>query len=432
MKQFCKVFFSLFFLFSLSAFTSWEKDYLNAIKKLEKRDYIEAIKLLNKAISEMGTSCDKCIREGMFFYDYYPHFYLAKAYLALNDLENLSHSIEFLKNEGKIEKNPKLNKEFQILAQSVKKEEKIAEKPPEKPPEEKKEAEKLPEKEIKPAEKPKEEVKKEKLPEIPPKAPEKKEEKPKEPQKPLPLPNIFNEIKNLEDIADNMGTEEFPRLNEKKREHSGEFILLKKNWQESKSERDRQVILERASKLKEKFENLIEIIKFANKIKILKDRIEERVSFFEKNKNKLSKENLKKFENIKLKIKQFKREDLNLKEVEPILTELNEITIEEKKEEKKLDYKNLKSAFISYFQGNFIKAEENLKTAMAYEKDNPYYDFLITLINLTKYYMDENKDNKLLEEAKLSFKRAKEKGLKFENIKNFPLSPKILNQLKSL
>ncbi len=416
----------------MSAFTSWEKDYLNALKKFEKRDYIEAIKLLNKAISERNTSCDKCIREGMFFYDYYPHFYLAKAYLALNDMENFSHSFEFLKNEGKIEKNPKFNKEFQILAQSVKKEEEIAEKIAEKPPEEKKQIEKLPEKEIKPVEKPKEEVKIEKLPEVPPKVPEKREEKPKEPQKPLPFPNIFNEIKNLEDIADNMGTEGFPRLNQKKRKHSGEFILLKKKWQESKSEKDREIILNRASQLKEKFENLIELTKVANKFKILSERIEERISFFEKNKDKLSKENLKKLENIKLKLRQLKREDLNLREGEPLLDELSKITLEEKKGEKKLDYKNLKNAFLFYFQGNFGKAEENLKIAMDYEKENPYYYFLITLINLTKYYMDENKDNKLLGEAKLSFKKAKEKGLKFENIKNFPLSPKILNQLKSL
>ncbi|MEJ5166972.1 MAG: hypothetical protein WHV67_08095, partial [Thermoanaerobaculia bacterium] len=101
MKKFWIIFFS--FLFSLNLYSSWEKDYLLGFKKFEKKEYIEAIKLFEKAIREKPNSCDKCIREGMFFYDYYPHFYLAKCYLALEDNENFQRSIDFLKKEGKMD-----------------------------------------------------------------------------------------------------------------------------------------------------------------------------------------------------------------------------------------------------------------------------------------------------------------------------------------
>lgn len=418
MKKFWIIFFNFFF--TLSIFSAWEKDYLLGLKKYEKKDCFEAIKLFEKAIKEKPNSCDKCIREGMFFYDYYPHFYLAKCYLSLNDKENFQRAIEFLKNEGKIENNSKLAKEFQILAQSIIKEEKIAEKEPEKPVEKKEEPKPQREEEIKIAEK-----KEEKVPEKPKeKPPEKPKEKPKEeikePLKPPPFPKIFEDIEILEEKCEKLEIQSYPRLEKKKMELSGEFIFLKKNWKEAKGEKEREIIRGKAESLKIKFEKLLELVVLADKIKNLKERLSERIEFFEKNKEKVSREDWKKIElakNLLLK----ETEDLKAEEMEAVLKELSKTKLQEKKE-----YKNLKKAYIYYFEGNFREAELKLKNLPQEEKESPYFDFLFALLDLTKYYLQEKEDKNLLSQARLAFLKAKDKGLQKEEIKKLPISPKIL------
>lgn len=383
------------------------------LKKFEKKDCIEAIKLFERALREKPSSCDKCIREGMFFYDYYPHFYMAKCYLSFQDMENFQRSMEILKNEGKIQNNSKLSKEFLILAQTIKKEEKIeekvAEKPPEKPKEEIKISEKIEEKEIKkPPEKP----------------PEKPKEEIKEPPKPQPFPKIFQEIENLEEKCEKLGIQDYPRLEKRKMELSGELIFLKKNWKEAKNDREREAIKGKAENLRLKFEKLVDLTITVDKIKNLKQRISERIEFLEKNKEKISKEDLNKIELVK-RLLWKEMEELNPEEMDNSLKDLNQIKFQEKKE-----YKNLKTAYIYYFEGKFKKAETKLKNLPQEEKESPYFDFLLSLLDLTNYYLQEKEDRNLMTKAKLSFQKALEKGLKREDINKFPISPKIMNLIK--
>lgn len=434
MKKFWIIFFSL--IFSLNLFSAWEKDYLLALKKYEKKDFFEAIKLLEKAIRDNPNSCEKCIREGMFFYDYFPRFYLAKSYLSINDSENFKKEMEILKREGKIINNSKLGKEYQFLLQSIKEEEKIAEKEPEKKEEIKtekiegkkeKEPEKIAEKkeEQKFIEKAAEKKEEQKVVEKKIEKKEKPFEKEKEePKKPFPFPKIFQEIAEIEESLENSSIKNFPRMEKRKMELSGEFIFLKKNWKETKTERERNIIIGKAENLKGRFLELQRRFFILDKIVSLKEKIAERIDYLEKNKEKISKEDLKKIEKAK-EISLKEEEKLDEKELEIAYNNISEIIIIEKKE-----YKNLKKAYSLYFEGKFKEAENFLKNIPPIEKESPYYDFLFTLINLTRYYL-EKENNSLFLEAKSSFYKAKEKGLQNEDIKNFPLSPKILKAIKN-
>lgn len=383
MKILWKIFFSLIFIFTTNIFSSWEKDYLLALKKYEKKDYFEAIKLFEKAIKSKSNSCKKCIREGMFFYDYFPHFYLAKCYLALNDRENFQKSIDFLKNEGLILRNAKLQNEFQILQNALPKEE-IAEKPKE----------------------------------------EKVSEKPKERKK--EIPKIFLEIAEIENQSEELSVQNYPRINNKKMEFSGELIFLKKKWNESKNEKEEKIIFEKAINLKNKFTKLVDLLKTIEKIKTLKIKIAEKIDFFKKNRENISKEDLKKIQSIKnFMLKD--PEEIDLIELENSLDEISKIRIIEKK----LEFKNLKQAYNQYFEGKFIQAKNSLKLLPEEEKTSPFYDFLSSLIDLTYYLLNEKKDREILINAKDSYFKAKKKGLKLEDIKKIPISPKIWEIINS-
>lgn len=416
--MFWKIFFSLIFILTTNIFSSWEKDYLLALKKYGKKDYNEAIKLFEKAIKSKSNSCERCIREGMFFYDYFPHFYLAKCYLALNDKENFQKSIDFLKNEGLILKNAKLQSEFQILQYALPKEE-IVEKPKQdviEKPKEEKVSEKP--KEEKVAEKPKEE----KAVELPK---EKKViEKPKKGKK--EIPKIFYEIAEVENQSKELSVQNYPKINNKRMEFSGELIFLKKKWNESKDEKERKIIFERAINLKNKFTKLVDLLKEIEKIKTLKIKIREKIEFFEKNREKISKEDFKKIQSINNLISK-DPEEINLKELENLLSEIFNIKIIEKK----LEFNNLKQAYIQYFEGKFNLAKNSLKLIPEEEKLSPLYDFLNSLIDLTNYLLNEKKDKEILINAKDSYFKAKEKGLKLEDIKKIPISPKILEIINS-
>lgn len=402
--MFWKIFFSIIFIFTTNIFSSWEKDYLLALKKYEKKDYIEAIKLFEKAIKSKSNSCEKCIREGMFFYDYFPHFYLAKCYLALNDKENFQKAIDFLKNEGLILRNSKLQSEFQNLQYAFPKEE-IAEKPREEKPAEKPKEEKVVEspkevEEIEPLEKPN----------------ERKEE----------IPKIFYEIAEIENQSEELSVQSYPKINNKKMKFSGELIFLKKKWNETKDEKERKVIFERAINLKNKFTKLVYLLKEIEKIKTLKIKIREKIDFFEKNRENISDEDLKKIQSINNLISK-DPEEINLKELENLLSEISKIKIVEKK----LEFNNLKQAYIQYFEGKFVLAKNSLKLLPEKEKSSPLYDFLNSLIDLTNYLLNEKKDNEILINAKDSYFKAKEKGLKLEDIKKIPISPKIWEIINS-
>jgi len=415
MKKFWITFFSL--IFSLNLFSLWEKDYLLALKKYEKKDYFEAIKLLEKAVKDNPNSCEKCIREGMFFYDYFPHFYLAKSYLLINDNESFKKEMEILKREGKIESNPKLGKEYQLLLKSIKEEEKIAEKEPEKKEETK--AEKIEEKKEKIIEK-KEEQKIEEKKEKP--YEREKEEKMK-PPKPLPFPAVFYQIAEIEEGLENSSIKNFPRMEKRKMELSGEFIFLKKSWKETKTERERNIIIGKAENLKLRFKELQDRVSLADKLIYLKQKIAERIAFLEKNKEKISKDDIKKVERAR-EISLKEMEELNEKELENAYNNISEIKVAEKKE-----YQNLKRAYSFYFEGKFNEAESYLQSIPSNEKESPYYDFLYTLINLTKYYL-EKENNSFLMEAKTFYYKAKEKGLQNDDIRIFPLSPKMFEEIK--
>lgn len=372
--MFWKIFFSLIFILTTNIFSSWEKDYLLALKKYGKKDYNEAIKLFEKAIKIKSNSCERCIREGMFFYDYFPHFYLAKCYLALNDKENFQKSIDFLKNEGLILKNAKLQSEFQILQYALPKEE-IAEKPKER----------------------------------------KKE-----------IPKIFYEIAEVENQSKELSVQNYPKINNKRMEFSDELIFLKKKWNESKDEKERKIIFERAINLKNKFTKLVDLLKEIEKIKTLKIKIREKIEFIEKNRENISKEDFKKIQSINNLISK-DPEEINLKELENLLTEISNIKIIEKK----LEFNNLKQAYIQYFEGKFNLAKNSLKLIPEEEKLSPLYDFLNSLIDLTNYLLNEKKDKEILINAKDFYFKAKEKGLKLEDIKKIPISPKILEIINS-
>ncbi len=424
MKKFWIIFFSL--IFSLNLFSAWEKDYLLALKKYEKKDFFEAIKLLEKAVRDNPNSCEKCIREGMFFYDYFPHFYLAKSYLSINDNENFKKEMEILKREGKIISNSKLSKEYHFLLQSIKEEEKIAEKEPEKKEEIK--TEKIEEKKEKEpekiAEKKEEQKVVEKTIEKKEKLFEKEKEEKTQPLKPLPFPKVFQEIAEIEESLENSSIKNYPRMEKRKMELSGEFIFLKKNWKEAKTEKERNIIRGKAENLKGRFLELQRRFFVLDKIVSLKEKIAERIDHLEKNKEKISKEDLKKVEKAReISLKEV--EELDENELESSYNNISDIKIIEKKE-----YENLKKAYYFYFEGKFKEAENFIKSMPPNEKESPYYDFLFTLINLTRYYL-EKENNSFLQEAKKSYYKAKEKGLQNEDIKNFPLSPKIFEAIKN-
>lgn len=90
----------------------WQGDYLRGVEKYKSGNYNEAIRLISRAVAEKPASCDKCIRDGMFFDDYYPNFYLGTAYLFANQPRQALNCFEVLNREGKIQRT-KLSGQFQ-------------------------------------------------------------------------------------------------------------------------------------------------------------------------------------------------------------------------------------------------------------------------------------------------------------------------------
>ena len=161
----------------------WQRDYLKAVSKVESRQYAEAIPLLQRALQEKPASCTSCIREGMYFSDYFPKFYLGQAYLGTGQTEEAMSALKALKQEGTIQGNSRLSGAYNNLLQMAQQETR-ASKPPSPTPAERT-AEKAPEK---PAMKPAEKAQ-EKNPEKPVSRPPAPTEKPAEPpRKESPAP----------------------------------------------------------------------------------------------------------------------------------------------------------------------------------------------------------------------------------------------------
>jgi hypothetical protein len=145
--------------------------------KIAGRQYGEAIPLLQKALREKPGSCSGCVREGTFFFDYFPNYYLGKAYLATGQTEAALSCLLALQQEGLIQGSSKLSDEFQNIYQMA--QQQARPKPPEPP------ASKPPEKTPEPPPM----VPTEKPPERPPdKPPEKMPEKTPEAPAPKPEP----------------------------------------------------------------------------------------------------------------------------------------------------------------------------------------------------------------------------------------------------
>jgi|GEM_PF-4485264 len=108
MKNSCARYLSLIGLFavlSVPARGDWAQDYLQGVAKVERKDYPAAIELLRGALKQRPASCNGCIREGMYFSDYYPNYYLGRAFLALNRFEEADACFQELLREGLIQKS---------------------------------------------------------------------------------------------------------------------------------------------------------------------------------------------------------------------------------------------------------------------------------------------------------------------------------------
>ncbi|MEJ5166397.1 MAG: hypothetical protein WHV67_05145, partial [Thermoanaerobaculia bacterium] len=240
-----------------------------------------------------------------------------------------------------------------------------------------------------------------------------------------PFPKIFQEIEILEAQCDKLELNNYPKLEKRKMELSGELIFLKKNWKEARKEAEKIAIKGKAENLKNKFEKLIQAYEVAQKVRNLKERISERIKFLEKNRERVLKEDQDKIERTK-KLLMRETEDLDPSEMEASLKDLEGIKILERKE-----FKNLKMAYVLYFEGKFKEAETKLKNIPQEEKESPYFDILFALLDLTNYYLKEKEDKNLLSQAEISFLKAREKGLQKEDINKLPISPKILDILNN-
>lgn len=91
----------------------WQGDYTRGVEKFKSGKYAEAATLLGKAVAQKPGSCDRCLRDGMFFDDYYPNFYLGAAYLNMGQFRQALACFETLNREGKVQRNGKLSGQFQ-------------------------------------------------------------------------------------------------------------------------------------------------------------------------------------------------------------------------------------------------------------------------------------------------------------------------------
>lgn len=92
-------------ILSASARGDWTQDYLQGVARLERKDAAAAIELLQSALKQKPASCKGCIREGMYFSDYYPNYYLGRAFLALSRYEEADACFQSLLREGLIQKS---------------------------------------------------------------------------------------------------------------------------------------------------------------------------------------------------------------------------------------------------------------------------------------------------------------------------------------
>jgi tetratricopeptide (TPR) repeat protein len=117
-------------LAALGAPADWKKDYLRGKERVEEKQYHEAVPLLEKAVREKAASCQRCIKEGMFFYDYFPLYYLGQAYLATGRDAEAAECFARLEAEGTILNNKDLSGPFRMALAAVRAAAKPAAPPP--------------------------------------------------------------------------------------------------------------------------------------------------------------------------------------------------------------------------------------------------------------------------------------------------------------
>ena len=88
-------------LFNTPIFAAeWYKDYLQAEKELEDRNWREARDLLQEALKKEPEPGNKKKTYGLRFIKYYPYLRLGEAYLKLNDLKNAGYFCEMAQKKG--------------------------------------------------------------------------------------------------------------------------------------------------------------------------------------------------------------------------------------------------------------------------------------------------------------------------------------------
>ena len=436
----------------------WKRDYMKAVQKVEGRQYGEAIPLLQKALREKSTSCSGCIREGMFIYDYFPNYYLGKAYLATGQNEAALACLQALQQEGVIQGSSKIAGDFQNALQMA--QQQARPKPPESLP---------PKPQEKPAEPPPQ-IQAENPPEIPtPKLPEKAPGAP--PSKPeLPPPTRPDGTPD----AASLGAlkERFERVRAQLEQYPSALLQEFRGlaaWHRALMDRVDQGFRKLQAAQKDRKVGDLDFLvtrlqagvnRFGDsfrKAKALRDAFLALPESGLKQYPDLHREYRRiadRLQDLKNTARQGEdREETNDELLLAMDTIQKDIIVLTSKYESAvraaaakpvspqapatpaapaLDVSAvLKEGYLSYFKGDFSAAEASLKSLDFLKTSHPYQHFLRAVIDASHYLAGGEKDAALARQAKDAFQKAQAAGLPQAALSETYFSPKVLALLRA-
>lgn len=110
-------------------FATWQSDYKKGLYHFKREAYGKAILFFTRAIGKNPKDCRQCLREGMYFEDYTPHLFLAKALVYQGNTEKAKQVIQKALNHPFYKKHKKYHDELEnYLAQLMSEEEATEEK----------------------------------------------------------------------------------------------------------------------------------------------------------------------------------------------------------------------------------------------------------------------------------------------------------------
>jgi len=436
----------------------WKRDYMKAVQKVEGRQYGEAIPLLQKALREKPASCAGCIREGMFIYDYFPNYYLGKAFLATGQNEAALACLQALQQEGVIQGNSKLAGDFQKVLQSAQLQ--TSAQPPETP---------GPKPQEKPAEPPPP-IPAETPPEIPaPKPPGKPSESPPAQREPVPSarPGAAPNAADLESLK-----ERFERVRAELERYPTAILQEFRGlaaWHRVLTDRVDQGFRKLQAAQKDRKVGDLDFLvtrlqagvnRFGDsfrKAKALRDAFLALPESGLKQYPDLHREYRRiadRLQDLKNTARQGEdREETNDELLLAMDTIQKDIIVLTSKYESAvraaaakpvspqapatpaapaLDVSAvLKEGYLSYFKGDFSAAEASLKSLDFLKTSHPYQHFLRAVIDASHYLAGGEKDAALARQAKDAFQKAQAAGLPQAALSETYFSPKVLALLRA-